>query len=183
MCIRDSLCRLLRDTENPSHHLGTAKLYLDSRGLSAYLKSETETSMNYVILDEEGRLLFNTGFPEEKEDILNYNDLLAKNGGCYRTKELTKGDEYYLSPYDLTAGRWILCGVSGTGDVDSMIFASLLLILGLSVSCFLVCAALALLVSRRILKPLSEVIPVSYTHLGCQAFIQSSFPIPASPEI
>lgn len=152
------LCRLLRDTADPSHHLGTAKLYLDSRGLSAYLKSETETSMNYVILDEEGRLLFNTGFPEEKGDILNYNDLLAKNGGCYRTKEPTKGDEYYLSPYDLTAGRWILCGVSGTGDVDSMISASLLLILGLSVSCFLVCAALALLVSRRILKPLSEVI-------------------------
>ena len=71
------LCRLLRDTENPSHHLGTAKLYLDSRGLSDYLRSEMEPSMNYVILDEEGRLLFNTGFPEEKGDILNYNNLLA----------------------------------------------------------------------------------------------------------
>ena len=47
------LCRLLRDTENPSHHLGTAKLYLDSRGLSDYLRSEMEPSMNYVILDEE----------------------------------------------------------------------------------------------------------------------------------
>ena len=117
------LCRLLRDTENPSHHLGTAKLYLDSRGLSDYLRSEMEPSMNYVILDEEA-----------------------------------KEDEYYLSPYGLAAGRWILCGVSGTGDVDSMISASLLLILGLSVSCFLVCAALALLVSQRILKPLSEVI-------------------------
>ena len=152
------LCRLLRDTENPSHHLGTAKLYLDSRGLSDYLRSEMEPSMNYVILDEEGRLLFNTGFPEEKGDILNYNNLLAGTGGCYRTEEQAKEDEYYLSPYGLAAGRWILCGVSGTGDVDSMISASLLLILGLSVSCFLVCAALALLVSQRILKPLSEVI-------------------------
>ena len=152
------LCRLLRDTENPSHHLGTAKLYLDSRGLSDYLRSEMEPSMNYVILDEEGRLLFNTGFPEEKGDILNYNNLLTGTGGCYRTEEQAKEDEYYLSPYGLAAGRWILCGVSGTGDVDSMISASLLLILGLSVSCFLVCAALALLVSQRILKPLSEVI-------------------------
>ncbi|MFR5412738.1 MAG: hypothetical protein ACLTJE_15375, partial [Enterocloster bolteae] len=102
------LCRLLRDTENPSHHLGTAKLYLDSRGLSDYLRSEMEPSMNYVILDEEGRLLFNTGFPEEKGDILNYNNLLTGTGGCYRTEEQAKEDEYYLSPYSLAAGRWIL---------------------------------------------------------------------------
>ena len=74
---------------------------------------------------------------------MNYNNLLAGTGGCYRTEEQAKEDEYYLSPYGLAAGRWILCGVSGTGDVDSMISASLLLILGLSVSCFLVCAALA----------------------------------------
>lgn len=152
------LCRLLRDTQNPSRHLGTAKLYLDSRELSKYLRSEVETHTNYVILDEEGRVLFNTGVPEEKTDILDYDGLLAWEGRCYRTREPGAGDHYYLSPYGLAAGGWILCGVSGTGDVDSMISASFLLILGLSVSCFLVCAALALLVSRRILKPLSEVI-------------------------
>lgn len=152
------LCRLLRDTQDPSHHLGTAKLYLDSRGLSKYLKSEVETYTNYVILDKDGKMLFNTGLGEEETGILDYRDLMAKDGECYRTRARNAGDEYYLSPYGLAAGRWMLCGISGTGDVDRMISASLMLILGLSASCFVVCAVLALLVSRRILKPLSEVI-------------------------
>lgn len=66
--------------------------------------------MNYVILDEEeGYCLI--PLPEEK-DILNYNNLLARFGGCYRTEEQAKEDELLSIALWSAAGRWILCGVS-----------------------------------------------------------------------
>ena len=49
------------------HTISEQQSYIWTAGdFPDYLRSEMEPSMNYVILDEEGRLLFNTGFPEEK---------------------------------------------------------------------------------------------------------------------
>lgn len=152
------LCRLLRDTQDPTHHLGIAKLYLDSRGFQKYLKTELENDTGYGILSEDGRVLIHTDYFAQEDGWTDYKNLLLHEGTCYRTKVPSQEGEYYLSPYRLAANGWILCGATGTKRVDSMISASILLILTLSLSCFIVCAALAFLVSKRILDPLFEVI-------------------------
>ena len=151
------LCRLLRDTEDPSRHLGIAKLYLDGRSFQEYLRRELEAGMDYMILDQESQVLFDTGFLEiEGETKLEYQELLEENGNCSRFT--SDEEEYYRTTYQLETNDWILCGVSETGNADHVISATLYLLAILSVSCFAVCVILALFLSRHILTPLMEVI-------------------------
>ncbi len=158
------LCRLLRDTRDPSHHLGIIKVYLDSRALGEYLQSEYEAGTYYVILDQEGQALFSTAGEGALPLGQDYGQLRQQSGTCFRVD----GDRY-LSPYRIALNDWVLCGVSSTRSVDQQVHATLLLLVALAVCCFVFCAVLAFFLSRRTLRPLMEVIQHMDT-LGNQDF-------------
>ena len=124
------LCRLIRDINDFSHHLGYIKMMVGLQGLSDLLAPPAnDLNVHYIILDEHERVVFSSGDP----DFLN--------------------DNFYSSSYVLSNG-WQLFSI--TSDTNLLLpgFAQTTAIIMALV--LIVCMLLASLFSALIVKPLKH---------------------------
>lgn len=153
------MCRLLRDTRDPRRHLGYIKIYLSQRKLDAFYRNERDQQIAYFFVDEAGGLMYSSQ-PEDAAlpvaPELPPETLAAANGNCVDWE--TPEELFYLTSYRMPVNGWYVVGVSTTKALSAQLRSGILFLLSIAAACLLLCTLLALVLSRRITRPLTLVV-------------------------
>lgn len=147
------MCRLIRNVTLPTEHLGYIKIYIDLPSLSERLYHDGGSSMDYYILDGDGTILYTT-VSDPREPLPPVQSLRQYSMSCRLDWVYNRS----FSVYPLSNTGLLLVGISNLDTIRQQNRANALLYAGISLSCFVFCLLLAMFLSRKTLRPLTQLI-------------------------
>ena len=137
----------------PTEHLGYSKIYVDLPSLSERLYHDGSASMDYYILDADGTILYTT--VSNGSSPLPSIQILRE---CSMSCRLDWTRDRSYSVYPLSNTGLLLVGISNLDVIRQQNYANALLYTGISLSSFVFCLLLAMFLSRKTLRPLTQLI-------------------------
>lgn len=150
-------CRLIRDAQRLSHHLGVVKVYVDLRTVQQQLAPPADFPLteNYIV-GADGTVIIRPAGGGNPDIVAIDPSLL--HGAAQNTTTVTLGGQrYFLSAYPLEANDWIALSLLPNAYFSDHLQKLLHILL----LCFLLFCAAALLLSavfsRIIVRPIREI--------------------------
>lgn len=152
--------RLLRDPNGVFDAVGMVKIYLDNTVLTELFTGEEAANTSYFLMNPSGKIQFSTipeGGPSLLEIPIDYDTLVQHQGESFLISS-GDGEQFYVAPYVLEENGWAVCSVSVPVEIRGQIWGTLLQLLILVGLCFLFCYSIARIISRRLSRPLEDIV-------------------------
>lgn len=145
------MCRLIRNVQLPSEHLGYLKIYVDMQNLSQMLYPDSSHTISYFLLSTDGELLYAT---DSDTALPSVGTLTQYSLRCH----IDSASGRSLTVYPLASADLLLVGVSTLDSIRQQNRANLLLYTSISLCTFLFCLLLSQYLSRKTLRPLTQML-------------------------
>lgn len=151
--------RLLRDFANTSKTIGVIKIYLNTDAFRELFTNEEADYTSYFIVDSNGEVQYTSiqkNGPDQLESPVPYDELMKHQGGAFVIQR--NRTQLYVSPHYISENGWIVYSLSIPVTVQKQLRDSLIQLMVLAVLCFIFCIIIARGISRRMTRPLENII-------------------------
>lgn len=151
--------RLLRDFGNTSKTVGVIKIYLNTDAFQELFTNEEADNTSYFIVDTSGEVQYTSiqkNGPDRLEEPIPYEQLISHQGGAFAIER--NNSELYAAPYYINQNGWIVYSLSIPAAIQKQLRDSLIQLFVLAVLCFIFCFVIAGSISRRMCRPLENII-------------------------
>jgi len=151
--------RLLRDYENTTRTAGIIKIYLNTDAFQELFTNEETDYTSYFIVDDSGKVQYASiqpNGPAILEEPIPYEQLYAHRNGAFTVQR--DNLKLYAVPHVIHENGWMVYSLSIPVDIQTQTRDSLIQLLVLAALCFLLCIVIASIISRRMCRPLEEII-------------------------
>ncbi len=151
--------RLLRDFGNTSKTIGVIKIYLNTDVLQELFTNEETDYTSYFLVDNSGEVQYASiqkNGPERLETPIPYAELMEHLDGAFVIQR--NHEDLYVVPHYIGENGWIVYSLSIPVAVQEQLRDSLIQLIVLAVLCFVFCIIIARGISRRMCRPLENVI-------------------------
>lgn len=153
------LSRLLRDYSNTAKTIGVIKIYLNTDAFHELFTNEETDYTSYFIVDGSGEVQYTSiqkNGPEALTVPVVYDELVKHQGGAFAIQR--DQGQLYVAPHYISENGWVVYSLSKPVTVQKQMKDSLLQLMVLAVLCFMFCIVIARGISRRMCRPLENII-------------------------